>query len=165
MQTSVPSVTVNPGQSITQDIIMQPAASDNGSTCLSEHLLTSHCCGQQLIALRIFRDRVMKHTHLGKYLVDLYYDIGDDIWHVLQTRPALKRKCLCLLADVQPIVEAALAGRHPSVPVTLLNKASAFLFDVEISSPPALRTKVHHLRSKLRTIDYQKLFAIRQELQ
>lgn len=144
---------------------MQPAASDNGSTCLSEQLLTAHSCGQQLIVLRAFRDRIMKHTPLGKHFADIYYDIGDDIWHVLQTKPALKRKCIGLLADLQPIVEAALAGQHPSVPVTLLNKASALLFELETNSPPSLRSKVHHLRSKLRAIDYQKLFAIRHKLQ
>lgn len=159
MQTTIPSLTVQAGQSIIHDIVMMPSGSDNESSCAVAQLLKESSRSSTIILLRNFRDRVLSTAPFGKHLISLYYKLEADVWQVLQHDPRLKKTCLKILQKSISVADALLARAHATVPAELRGAVSLFLYDLEMASHSSLQKKVNKLRYYLRGFAIENFLA------
>jgi hypothetical protein len=144
----VSDVTVLAGQSLMQDVALDPLA--DGQFCLAASLLQGSPDRAVLQALRTFRDSVLAGSQQGRDLTAVYYAGSAPAIRMLRHHPGLFARCRALLYKLLPYVQAANSGTGGPIPCALLNEAHALLFDVEHASPSAaLRDTIRSVRQKL----------------
>ena len=147
---SLHGITVNAGDMVTRDITLSKGGGGNNGGCAVTQLLKNSEGRKQLPMLRAFRDDVLKRSSIGNRLVSLYYAAGSDAWNVLKKNPQLKQRSLMLLQHAMPVVFSSLDTKTVSMPSSLLNEASCFLFDLEQVSPARLKAQINRFRREMK---------------
>ncbi|MCX5903734.1 MAG: hypothetical protein NTV89_09770, partial [Proteobacteria bacterium] len=142
-------ITVNAGEMVTRDITLSTGTGDDGG-CAATELLKNSTGRKHLPMLRAFRDAVLKKSPAGNRLVSLYYATGSEVRNVLKRNPQLRACAVLLLQNAIPVVLSSLATKSVSIPSSLLNEASCFLFDLEQASPARLKARINKLRREMK---------------
>jgi len=143
-------ITVNAGEMVTRDITLSTGNGDDDGGCVATSLLKNRADKKQLPMLRTFRDAVLIKSPAGNRLVSLYYAAGSDAWNVLKNNQQLRERSVKLLRDALPAVLSSLRTKSLSIPSSLLNEASCFLFDLEQVSPARLKTQINKFRREMK---------------
>ena len=142
-------ITVNAGEIVARDIVLSTGPGDGGG-CAATELLKNSANRKHLPALRAFRDAVLKKSLLGNRLTALYYAAEGDVRKVLKKNPQLRARAVRLLQNAMPVVLSSLSTKSVSIPSSLLNEASCFLFDLEQASPARLKARINKLRREMK---------------
>jgi hypothetical protein len=134
---------------VTRDIVLATGPDDGGG-CAATELLKNSANRKHLPALRAFRDAVLKKSLLGNRLTDLYYAAEGDVRKVLKKNPQLRARAARLLQNAMPVVLSSLSTKSVSIPSSLLNESSCFLFDLEQASPARLKARINKLRREMK---------------
>jgi hypothetical protein len=146
---SLSGITVNAGEMVTRDIVLATGPGDGGG-CAATELLKNSANRKHLPALRAFRDAVLKKSLPGNRLTALYYAAEGDVRKVLKKNPQLRTRAARLLQNAVPVVLASLKAQSLSIPSSLFNEASCFLFDLEQASPARLKARINKLRREMK---------------
>jgi hypothetical protein len=141
-------ITVQSGQSISRDISLTPRSDD--SSCVASSLLRGSKNATSLDVLRGFRDRMLRRSATGNLMIALYYAAGQDVLRALHEHPLLKKRCMQLIDKSIPVIATSLGKKSLTIPSSLLNEVSSFLFDLERVSPADLKAKISRLRRDLK---------------
>jgi photosystem II stability/assembly factor-like uncharacterized protein len=142
-------ITVNAGEIVARDIVLSTGPGD-GDGCAATELLKNSANRKHLPALRAFRDAVLKKSLPGNRLTALYYAAEGDVRKVLKKNPQLRTRAVRLLQNALPVVLSSLSTKSVSIPSSLLNEASCFLFDLEQASPARLKARINKLRREMK---------------
>jgi photosystem II stability/assembly factor-like uncharacterized protein len=149
-------MTINAGEMVTRDITLAPAGSDGGG-CAATELLKNSPGRKHLPVLRAFRDMVLKKSPVGSRLTARYYAAEGDVRKVLKKNPQLRVRAVRLLQHAMPVVLSSLSTKSVSIPSSLLNEASCFLFDLEQASPARLKERINTVRKELKGENFLRL--------
>ncbi len=158
------TVYVNAGGATEFNLTMTPSGSGTPN-CISEQLLQAQPDSSDLRPLRAFRDNILIKTAYGRSIISLYYGMGGEILPVLESNARLKALCISLIRTAAASARAAVAGKPLSLPAGFMDKASAFLMELEQASPADLRQKIKKLRCDMRTFKHDRLQESRSPLQ
>jgi hypothetical protein len=130
-----------------RDISLEPRG-DN-SSCPAAALLSNMPGQRHLSVLRKFRDSVLNTSRDGKELIALYYAHGPSLVNVLEKRQDLRSRCLSLLTQCLPALEAALSEKALSLSPSLAGNISSLLQSLEEASPLEIKAAFASLRRYL----------------
>ncbi|MCX5903715.1 MAG: carboxypeptidase regulatory-like domain-containing protein, partial [Proteobacteria bacterium] len=144
---TIAGVQVLAGGSMVRNISLEPRK-DSGS-CPAAALLSNMPGRRYLAVLRRFRDGVLDKSRDGQELIALYYARGPSLINVLEKRQDLRARCLSLLTQCLPALEAALSGQALSLSPALADDISSLLTAIEQVSPAETRAAIDKLRRYL----------------
>ena len=104
--TRVVSCTVTSGETLTQDIALGAAVSDNGSICLAESLYGEQAAATRL--LRSYRDRVLAKTVAGRAVIDIYNALSPRLTPPVMRNPRLREALRESLDGLLPFIQRQL---------------------------------------------------------
>jgi hypothetical protein len=115
--------------------------------------------GQKYLSvLRRFRDSVLAASRDGQELIALYYAHGPSLIQVLDKRQDLRTRCLSLLTQCLPALEAALSGKALSLSPSLADDVSSLLQALEEAAPAEMKAAFAALRRYLHDRTALKFF-------
>jgi hypothetical protein len=144
---TISGVQILSGGSIVRDISLEPREDSN--SCPAAALLSNMPGQRYLSVLRRFRDSVLAASCDGQELIALYYAHGPSLVQVLEKRQDLRSRCLSLLTQCMPALEAALSGKVLSLSPLLADDVSSLLQALEEAAPAKMKTAFAALRRYL----------------
>ena len=153
---TIAGVQIVAGGSMVRDISLEPRE-DSGS-CPAAALLSNMPGQRYLSVLRRFRDSVLNTSRDGQELIALYYAHGPSLINVLVKRQDLRTRCLSLLTQCLPALEAALSGKALSLSPSLADDVSSLLQALEEAAPAEMKAAFAALRRYLHDRTALKFF-------